>query len=116
MKSMIQQFNEIAADNETSPLPTKKIVCPTCEGKGTHVNRAIDGNGLDPELADDPDFMEDYLSGVYDVPCYECGGQNVVDVIDESRCTKEQIASYDEHCADEYAYQRECEAELRFGC
>ena len=117
MKSMIQQYNELAADFSDMPaLPTKMVVCPTCEGKGVHVNRAIDGNGLDPHLADDPDFMRDYMGGVYDVVCEECGGKNVVAVIDESRCSKDQLAAYDEHIAEEYAYQRECEAERRFGC
>ena len=65
-------------------LPKKKIVCPTCGGEGKHVNPSIDAHGLSREDFDeDPDFARDYMSGVYDVPCYECRGNNVVDVLDE---------------------------------
>jgi DnaJ-class molecular chaperone len=46
-------------------MPTKVEVCSTCNGKGTHVNSAIDGNGLThEELYGDPDFAEDYFAGV----------------------------------------------------
>lgn len=51
------------------------IICPVCEGEGKHVNPNIDANGLsDDDFHDDPDFVEDYLSGVYDVGCNKCGG------------------------------------------
>lgn len=62
----------------------KYEVCPTCRGKGSHVNRAIDGNGLTREDFDEnPGFFEDYMSGVYDVPCEECNGLRVVLVADQ---------------------------------
>jgi hypothetical protein len=55
-------------------------VCPRCEGRGSHVNPAVDGNGITAEEMDElgEDFREDYLSGVYDVRCEECGGNRVV--------------------------------------
>jgi len=54
-------------------------VCPKCEGKGSHVNPSIDGNGLTYEdFENDPDFEEAYFAGNYDVECYECHGQRVV--------------------------------------
>lgn len=56
-------------------------VCPTCNGKGTHVNPSIDCNGLTAEdFADDPDFAESYIRGDYDVACYDCGGKRVIPV------------------------------------
>lgn len=59
-------------------------LCPTCEGRGTHVNPSIDDNGISAEDFDeDPDFREGYFQGRYDVPCYECGGLRVVPVPDE---------------------------------
>jgi hypothetical protein len=59
-------------------------VCPTCEGRGKHVNPSIDSQGISPEEFDEePDFHEDYMRGVYDVSCYECGGRRVVPEPDE---------------------------------
>lgn len=59
---------------------TRFIVCPTCEGRGTHVNRNVDGHGITSDEMDElgPDFFDDYMSGVYDVRCEECHGQRVV--------------------------------------
>lgn len=60
-------------------LPAKMKVCSRCEGRGTHVNPAIDGHGLTREDFDaDPDFEEGYFSGRYDIRCEECDGRNVV--------------------------------------
>ena len=59
-------------------------VCDTCRGTGSHVNPSIDCGGLTSEdFDDDPDFREDYFSGVYDVTCYECNGKRVVPVTEE---------------------------------
>lgn len=72
-------------------LPAKFEVCDTCRGKGSHVNPSIDGNGLTAEdFAEDPDFREDYFSGVYDVTCHECKGLRVVPVIDYDRLNEGQ--------------------------
>jgi hypothetical protein len=58
-------------------------VCPTCEGKGHHVNPSIDANGLTAsDFEDDPDFRREYMSGTYDVQCYGCKGLRVVPEID----------------------------------
>lgn len=73
-------------------MTNKYQVCPRCEGEGTHTNPAIDGNGLSQECVDDPDFMEAYLGGFYDVPCELCKGQRVV--------TDEQIEERHEERAD----------------
>lgn len=54
-------------------------LCPTCRGRGTHVNPNIDGGGLtSDDFADDPDFYDDYFAGNYDVSCSECDGRRVV--------------------------------------
>ena len=68
-------------------LPSKRIVCPQCDGTGKHVNPSIDGHGLTSEdFAEDPDFAESYFSGAYDVRCELCNGNNVIDEIDENAC------------------------------
>jgi hypothetical protein len=76
-------------------VPVRYEVCPTCEGQGSHVNPSVDCDGLTAEdFAEDPDFAEDYVSGCYDVPCYECSGQRVIAVIDEDRCDKEILEKW----------------------
>jgi hypothetical protein len=54
------------------------VICCVCRGDGTHVNPAIDANGLDRESMADLDFMDNYMSGVYDRPCQNCGGSGKV--------------------------------------
>ncbi len=59
-------------------------VCPTCHGRGHHVNPSIDAHGLTSEdFAEDPDFAEAYFSGFYDETCRECNGKRVVPMPDE---------------------------------
>lgn len=96
-------------------FPAKFEVCHRCRGNGKHVNPAIDGNGLSQEDFDqDPDFREDYFSGVYDVPCYECKGQRVIAEIDEERLSAEQKAQlvlleaqWDEDAATDHMQEME---------
>lgn len=97
-------------------LPVTYEVCETCNGRGKHVNPAIDGHGLSAEdFNDDPDFAEDYCRGFYDVPCAECDGQRVALALDTSRATAEEVARHDEICADRRDYAAMCDAERRAG-
>lgn len=55
------------------------IICPACKGEGTCVNPNIDANGLTAEdFAEDPDFAESYMDGLYDVTCGACGGRGSI--------------------------------------
>jgi hypothetical protein len=58
-------------------------LCPLCRGNGTVVNPNIDAGGLDGEMMHDPDFMDDYMDGVYDIKCTQCLGRTTIAVIDE---------------------------------
>lgn len=72
-------------------FPAKFEVCELCNGRGKHVNPSIDSHGLTYEDFDeDPDFRENYLSGMYDEPCYRCKGNRVEPVIDEEHLNEEQ--------------------------
>jgi hypothetical protein len=111
-------FEAIVAEERGEPfrLPTRKIVCPQCNGRGRIVNRSIDGNGLDPNDPDlDADFWDDYRSGVYDVVCDECRGANVVDEVDRDRLTVDVLAAWDEYVADVEDAVAQQLAELRAG-
>lgn len=91
-------------------------VCPTCEGKGRHVNPSIDEEGISEEqFADDPEFREEYFRGTYDVPCYECHGQRVVPVIDTEHADPNVVKAIHEREDADYAYAREREYERKMG-
>lgn len=95
-------------DGNTREVEFEYEVCPTCQGRGKHVNPSIDASGLSSEdFAEDPDFATDYLSGLYDVSCYECGGKRVVPVTTD----EEVLRSIEE----ERAYKQERLAEMRMG-
>ena len=102
-------------------FPGKFIVCPTCNGKGKHVNPSIDASGIgeDDEFWDDDedeDGESSYFSGRYDVTCYRCAGRTTWLVIDESRTDAEMLAKYHEYQDEEAEYEAECRAERRMGC
>jgi hypothetical protein len=101
-----------AGDEVEVSLPARYEVCPTCEGRGTHVNRAIDGHGLTREdFLEDPEFEEGYFRGDYDVQCTQCEGNRVVAVVDEERFTDEMRAQWEQHCKSEEDYRRDWESE-----
>jgi len=80
-------------------------VCPTCNGKGSHVNPSIDCCGVRPEtFNEDPDFREAYLAGHYNVPCYGCEGKRVVPESDDPRVMA--IQKFRNDCEAEYAAER----------
>ena len=60
-------------------IPAIVRVCHLCDGTGKVVNPSIDCNGLSADgFREDPDFLEDYGSGMYDIVCPRCGGRNVI--------------------------------------
>lgn len=78
----------------------KYQICPVCDGEGKTVNPDIDSNGLTREDFDeDPDFREDYMSGMYDITCKACKGLRVV--------TAEQIEALSEAAEDRRLAARE---------
>jgi hypothetical protein len=101
-------------------LPAKFEVCPTCEGRGKHVNPSIDAGGI----SEDDEFWQDdhdeegyslYHNGFYDVTCYTCNGRNVVPTIDRDRANEATLAIWDERCADDNYYDAESRAERMMG-
>ena len=97
-------------------LPTMWIICPVCNGNCKVVNPSIDAGGLTAEdFYDDPDFAEDYQSGVYDIACKYCKGSGKIKVLDRDACNPGDLEEYDldRQCEDEYEAERM--AELRMG-
>lgn len=101
--------------------PAKNIVCPRCDGEGTHTNPSIDGNGLTASdinelMFDDDSFLDNYFGGVYDVSCEQCNGSRIVLALDEDRATEAQIQRYYDDKQEERNWEAERQAELRAGC
>jgi hypothetical protein len=107
-------------------FPAKYEVCSRCDGRGTHANPSIDGNGItesemDEILHEDPDFLDNYQGGMYDVICHQCKGLRVELMIDEDAILgsdkhKEAYEAYLLDKKENELYQREVEFERRMGC
>lgn len=93
-------------------IPIKFVVCPTCRGRSQYVNPAIDSHGLTQDDFDaDPDFMDDYRSGRFNVRCEHCRGASVIPCPIRSDDLKRIMEWQDE----EYDNLMTMEAERRMG-
>ena len=119
-RSMTFTFEVGEGDESTSyTLPVKMEVCPTCNGRGTHINPSIDASGI----TEDSDMWEDcdeygennYLSGRYDVTCYTCKGRNVVASIDRKGADKKALKVWESREREEREYQATCRSERLMG-
>ncbi len=100
-------------------LPGKFQVCDRCEGKGKHVNPNIDGHGITSsewEQDWDEESRDAYMSGAYDVQCYECEGRNVTLEVDEANSNKEILEEFHKYIEERHRHEAECAAERRMGC
>jgi len=108
-------WNEAGEEIELS-IPAKFALCPKCRGAGSHVNPAIDGNGISPqEFREDPDFEEAYFRGDYDVACHRCAGEKVIKVVDRERASAEDLKAFDDQERELADLAAEEAAERRFG-
>jgi len=106
------RYHDNDGEEIVKSVPIKFEVCPTCDGKGTHVNPSIDANGLSAEdFADDPDFAEAYHRGDYAVTCYGCNGRRVVPI-----CMDDKVQQWIDAVIQTIAlHDAEVEAERRVG-
>jgi hypothetical protein len=101
---------------ETFTVPVTFEVCGTCGGSGYHVNPSIDAHGISPdEFARDPDFFDDYRSGVYNQECNECGGNRVVPVLNEKSIKPDLLKRINDKIRWEGEYAREQAREAKYG-
>lgn len=103
-------------DGSEIELESVWAVCPVCRGEGSHVNPAIDAGGLSEEMMDEPEFMDGYASGVYDVPCNRCEGKRVVPSVNWDALTEYQRECYERQLRDEWDDEQERLSEIRMGC
>jgi hypothetical protein len=113
---VLYEFDENGAVIERE-LPTHWEICPVCQGEGKHVNPAIDAGGISGEtFAEDPEFAEDYMSGVYDVVCNHCNGRTTVRAVDWDAMSEEDQKAFQEQLDEEAYSHAEHMAEIRAGC
>jgi len=78
-------------------LPGRLVVCPRCNGRGVVDHEAF-SNGISPEeFAEDPEFAEQYRSGMFDVTCHICQGKNVVPEPNVDQFSPEQHELWEVH-------------------
>ena len=115
MKTTIEIYNADTDTDDVIELPAIWEICDRCRGNGKHTNHSIDGNGLSGEILDDHEFMDDYMAGLYDIPCVPCCTLGRVLVPDYSFLTNVQQQALQEQQQGEYEAAMEREAERRMG-
>lgn len=101
-------------NDEIVHLKTIKEICPRCNGNGVH--DCWEGGMTADEMDEQgPEFLDDYLGGMYNTCCTECNGKSVIDVVDEDRNPKELLELYYQAEQAEHEYQAERRAEMRMG-
>jgi len=115
----IEMYNQETGEEEEIDVPITFSVCPTCSGRGSHVNPSIDAHGITSDEWDrdwSHEDQENYINGMYDVSCYECQGKRVIATLDEPH-TKSEIVKYiNNSIREEYEYAKLVESERRYGC
>ena len=103
-------------EEEELPVKLMREKCDLCDGTGRVVNPSIDCDGLTSEDFDeDPDFREDYFSGVYDIPCTKCKGERIVIELDRDETKPEVLKVIDAWEKEENDYRRTVAAERAMG-
>ncbi len=102
-------------------LPSSWAICNTCRGNGKHslAIGAITGEEWHNDWS--PDEQDDYLAGVYDQGCENCGATGKVLVIDRDACERKPewaaaLAKHDKDEQDRWEDDAMHRAELAMGC
>lgn len=76
-------YCEITDTPRTLYLPAQRIICPECNGYGSHFRRDLDENMMLATMREEGDWegLADYDAGDYNEVCHRCDGRNVVDEI-----------------------------------
>lgn len=126
-KTITVTFEDDDGNEVSHELPAKNEVCERCEGDGKHVNPAVEcegggitGSEMAEILAENPDFMTDYMGGTYDIRCEVCNGEKVILVVDEDAVEMDPTLTeiYKAYCEQQEAdaaFERESAAERRMG-
>lgn len=80
-------------DGTEVTLPTRWVICSTCQGNGAHSHHV---GCLTHDDYDrwDREEIDSYFSGGYDQECSVCDGTGKVVEVDERRCDPAALAAY----------------------
>ena len=100
-------------------VPARWEICRTCDGEGTMVNPAIDGNGITAsEWAEwEEEERHMYCSGGYDIRCNECDGSGKRLVVNHEQFNSQQPKEYAlwaESEREEADYRSICDSEAKW--
>ncbi len=103
---MKYRFYDDDGSEEELELPSKYEVCWRCQGKGVH--DCWEGGMTGDEMYEQgPEFLVDYLSGVYDKCCTVCDGLRVLEVVDRGQLSPKLRRRYDKAEEERLAYEAE---------
>lgn len=115
-KLVIEYTVETDDGEEVFECPAVYAVCSKCQGKGSHVNPAVDGHGISAdEFAEDPSFEEEYFNGTYDITCQKCNGERVTLIPDENSTDKIALKNYKKWEKEQAQFIRERAHEIYMG-
>ena len=116
-------FTDDEGEEVEHEIPAIYGVCPTCEGRGKHVDPNIDASGWHEDEDDSYDPWDDrddgrtaYQRGVYDVTCLTRKGKRAVLEADARRCDPTLLEAWRDQCEDDAQYASMVRAERAFGC
>ncbi len=117
MCAVIVLTDEESGDEVEHTVSFKFAVCPTCRGKGSHVNPSIDAGGITSSEWEewDEEDRESYMSGAYDVQCYECKGNRVIPEMDRDSVSPELLEQIDRIDRENAEFEAVCRAERMMG-
>jgi len=91
-------YEDDDGEKVSETIPSKREVCPDCDGTGEHLHRGLRVGFTREEFRetfDDDESREGYFSGRFDVPCETCRGRNVIEVPDVERMTEAQLRAFE---------------------
>jgi hypothetical protein len=80
-------------DGTEVTLPTRWVICPTCQGNGGHSHHVgcLTHDDFDNW---DREEIDNYFSGAYDRECSVCEGTGKIVEVDEARCDPLALWAY----------------------
>ena len=118
LRNMTFTFTQETEEGEETSytLPITMEVCPTCRGRGTHVDPSVDAGGYYDDGDDCDEYGENlYFSGFYDMVCQTCHGRNVVAGIDRHLADSDALKVWDKKSEEDEEFEAMCRAERRMG-
>lgn len=91
------RFIPVGGEPTRITLPSKNIVCPTCQGNGYDLNDSNIQSMLSPDnikVTASLTHRTHYLEVKVNVTCKTCHGQNVVKEVDESQFDEADKVNY----------------------